>query len=78
MVCDIEGAEIELIENEGHLLGQHAEWIIMEVHGRARSDQTRRGLEKLNFQLVEEFENNHIYHNNRWPLNQPDGEQEGA
>ena len=66
MVCDIEGAEIALIENEGQVLSDHFDWIIIEVHFSEGPEKTRALLEKLNFKLIEEFENNHIYRNNRW------------
>ncbi len=62
MVCDIEGAEVDLVENEGHVLRDHVEWIIMELHGAERSRKTCEGLEKQGFELVETFENNRIYH----------------
>ncbi len=66
MICDIEGAELPLVENEGQVLSDHFNWLIIEVHGAERASKTRARLEGLDFQLVEEFENNHIYRNTRW------------
>ncbi len=62
MICDIEGAEVDLVENEGHVLRDHVEWLIVELHGKERSRKTCEGLEAQGFGLVEEFENNRMYH----------------
>ncbi len=66
LICDIEGHEIDLVENEGQFIGDHVDWIIIEVHGQLRADKTQTMLEDHGFQLIEEFENNQIYRNNRW------------
>jgi len=66
LVCDIERAEVALVENEGRVLSDHFDWMIIEVHGPERADKTRSILEDLDFELIEEFEHNHIYRNKRW------------
>lgn len=66
LICDIEGHEVELIENEGLVIANHVDWIIIEVHGRLRADKTLTMLEERGFLLIEEFENNHVYRNTRW------------
>jgi len=75
MICDIEGAELALVENEGLVLSNYVDWIIVEVHGFERAEKTQSILEGHNFKLIEEFENNHIYRNNRWSNIPSNGEQ---
>lgn len=63
LVCDIEGFEVELAENEGDILSKHVEWIIVEVHGSEKTKKFRQRVEAQGFDLIEEFGHNHIYRN---------------
>jgi FkbM family methyltransferase len=65
LICDIEGTELELVETEGDTMSSHVEWFIAEVHGQVKSAKTRSYLEALGFRLIEQFNHNHIYRNQR-------------
>lgn len=48
LICDIEGAELELVENEVDVLRERVSTIIMELHDRIVGDEpTKRMLERL-------------------------------
>ena len=57
LVCDIEGAEINLVGQEASVLRQHVDVLIMEVHervvGQDVCDAMMRSLKSLGFELVE-------------------------
>ena len=57
LVCDIEGAEVDLVREEGATLRQHVDVLIMEVHervvGQDVCDQMMRSLKGLGFELLE-------------------------
>ena len=65
LVCDIQKAEVELVENEGEVMRNHVEWLVIEMHdfGPSRGAETRSNLEALGFCLIEQREYNHLYHN---------------
>lgn len=48
LICDIEGAELQLVEHELDVLREHVSTIIMELHDRMVGDEpTQRMLERL-------------------------------
>ena len=57
LVCDIEGAEVDLVREEGSVLGSAVDVLIMEVHdrivGQDACDAMFRSLDNLGFELVE-------------------------
>jgi len=61
LICDIEGAEMDLLANEGDVLSNRVEWIVMEMHGQ--EGKAHAYLEALGFDLIEVFNHNCIYHN---------------
>ncbi len=63
LICDIEGAEIDLLSTEGDVISKYVEWIVMEMHGQNKSTQAHSYLESLSFALIDVFNHNRIYHN---------------
>jgi FkbM family methyltransferase len=57
LVCDIEGAEIDLVLQESDVLRDHVDVLIIEVHDRLVGEQAcgemMRLLERLGFELLE-------------------------
>ena len=57
LVCDIEGAEIELVREEPAILRDHVDVLIMEVHerivGQQHVDAMLQSLQGLGFELIE-------------------------
>lgn len=57
LVCDVEGAEVDLVRREASTLRQHVDVLIMEVHdrlvGRDACDGMMRSLKSLGFELLE-------------------------
>lgn len=48
LICDIEGAELQLVEHELGVIREHVQMIIMELHDRMVGDEsTQRMLERL-------------------------------
>jgi FkbM family methyltransferase len=56
LICDIEGAELQLVENELEVLGRRVGTIIMELHDRIVGDEPTRQmlkrLESVGFRIV--------------------------
>lgn len=57
LVCDIEGAEVDLVREEASALRQHVDVLIMEVHervvGQDVCDRMMRSLKGLGFEMLE-------------------------
>ena len=57
LVCDIEGAEVDLVREEALALRQHVDVLIMEVHervvGQDVCDRMMRSLKGLGFEMLE-------------------------
>ena len=57
LVCDIEGAEVDLVREEASALRQHVDVLIMEIHervvGQDVCDRMMRSLKSLGFELLE-------------------------
>lgn len=68
LVCDIEGAEVELIEREREVLKRRVETVIIETHDRmlgaaAPAGGTRRALEAIGFEAVYESGDVYVFRN---------------
>lgn len=61
LICDIEGAERDLVRNEGRVLKEKVEWLFLEIHDKG--DSTLLALEHLGFHLVERIQRDCVYHN---------------
>lgn len=69
LVCDIEGVETELVENDGEVLSRHCDTLIMEVHPEFRSpaqcEKLPAVLEELGFQKVATVRKVHAFRHRR-------------
>jgi FkbM family methyltransferase len=69
LICDIEGAETELVEKEGETLGRHCDTLIIEVHPEFRSreqcDALFARLENLGFERVASVRKAHAFRHRR-------------
>ena len=56
LISDSEGAEVEMVENEGELLRDRVKWIVIETHAAERGDAAiaamLRTLDKLGFDIA--------------------------
>lgn len=66
-ICDIEGAEIDLIKSEAATLREHVAVFILEVHpqfsGMKAIEAALQELLRLGFELREHTENYYVYYN---------------
>jgi FkbM family methyltransferase len=69
LILDIEGAESDLIRNEGHTLAETFEWLLLELHprlyGAAEAEYIRGALQSLEFQRVERIGEVEAWRNRR-------------
>jgi FkbM family methyltransferase len=65
LICDIEGAEYELVRQEGGVLRDHVAWLFLELHRYMDESgvQLQSTLKALGFELVEQFRHNFAYRN---------------
>lgn len=68
LVCDIEGAEVELIRREREVLRRSVETVIIETHDRVLGDAapeggTPRALEEIGFEAVYESGDVYVFRN---------------
>jgi len=65
LICDIEGAEIALIEREGAFLRDRVGWIVMELHpaisGEREVERAITALVEHGFRLVETMEDSRCF-----------------
>lgn len=65
LICDIEGAEVALIEHEGGYLADHVGWIVMELHptisGEREVERAVGALRGHGFRLVERMEESYCF-----------------
>jgi FkbM family methyltransferase len=65
LISDSEGAEVEMVENEGYLLRDRVKWIVMETHaaerGRAAIGQMFNRLRALGFDVAHQDADKPVY-----------------
>jgi FkbM family methyltransferase len=69
VICDIEGAEFQMIESELETLSERVAWLILEVHDQidARAAEgARQRLSQLGFRCVYEEERTSAFQNGRF------------
>ena len=77
LICDIEGSEIDLFANEGSVISDHIERVVLEIHSRDTPDEAQSNLELLGFTLIEQFNRDCIYHNDRFNVFAQSGYRSG-
>jgi len=69
LVCDVEGAEMELVRREPQVLQEHVALLIVEIHGWLvgidRGAETVRTLERIGFQCLHEKDGTYVFRNQR-------------
>ena len=72
LVCDIEGTEVELVQNESALLASNAELIVMEVHeklrGAGKIDNMLFDLQKVGFEIVFRVKDTYVLKNRNFVM----------
>lgn len=64
LICDIEGAELALVETEGEVIRDYVEWFLVETHDFGEnSARIRSRLASLGFQLLKSFERTYVFQN---------------
>ncbi len=70
LICDIEGAEVELVEREAHTLSARVATIVMELHDRrigpAQSSRIRVMLDEAGFDVVDRVWETVAFRNRRF------------
>jgi len=67
LLCDVEGAEIDLIRHEPGFLSNHVEWLLVDMHdfivGREQVEWAHSVLRDGGFEEVDRFNNERCYRN---------------
>ena len=69
LICDIEGAESDLVHHEAHVLARHVPLIVMEVHekvlGRSSVNKMLHRLRESGFETVSRIWDTYVLKNER-------------
>jgi FkbM family methyltransferase len=67
LICDIEGAEVDLFEHEADLIGARVKHLVLEFHpkltGVEAVNRIKGQLEDLGFRLIYQGKDNYLYRN---------------
>lgn len=64
LICDIEKAEVRLVDVEGEVMQKHVQWFFVETHGFWESStRNRMNLEALGFRRIDSIARNDVYLN---------------
>jgi len=58
--CDVEGAEVEVLQGAAQLLEKHHPWLLCEIHSEANGRAAREFLDRLGY-AVKPVDENHIF-----------------
>ena len=69
LVCDVEGAEMEMVRHEPQALQDHVALLIVEIHGwrvgQDRGAQTIQRLQQIGFHCLHEKDGTYVFRNQR-------------
>lgn len=69
LVCDVEGAEMEMVRHEARVLQDHIALLIVEIHGwrvgQDRGAETIRTLQQIGFRCLQEKDGTYVFRNER-------------
>jgi len=69
LVCDVEGAEMEMVRHEARVLRDRIALLIVEIHGwrvgQDRAAETIRTLQQIGFRCLQERDGTYVFRNER-------------
>lgn len=71
LVCDIEGTEVEMVQNDSSVLASMADLIVMEVHAKLRGENKindmLRELQRIGFEIAFQVKDTYVLKNRNIP-----------